>query len=189
MLLVFEGVDGCGKTTQLNLLHRSLAAQGHRTLTLSNPEDSGLLTTGYLSAHATALFRAAALRQLNDTVIWPLISRGMGFILLERGCHNPIAYQGYGDGLLSRVERIAMLNATEILRNAVTIYLRIPEAEARRRCPTKQQAPEFVKPGYLQRVIHGFDAIAAQERWHAIDGAFPAEDVHRSIMQFIALKH
>ena len=142
-LLVLEGIDGCGKTTQLQQLSSWLPKSGLmpdesqlvvtrepggtalgaslRQLLLHPPRDADPGPTAEL------LMYAADRAQHVDRVIQPALERG-DWVLSDRFTGSTMAYQGYGRGLdrelITDLERIA----TRGLSPDMTVWLDIPLA-------------------------------------------------------------
>jgi len=106
--ITFEGIEGCGKTTQIGLLARNLTARGHRVTVTREPggcpiadQVRGILLNANNSAMAplTELFLYAAARaQHVAEVVLPALQRGE-VVLCDRFTDATVAYQGYGRGL------------------------------------------------------------------------------------------
>src|SRR3990172_479506 len=118
--LIFEGMEGCGKTTQLRLLARALRRRGLSVLVTREPGGTPLgerirrLLLGRASAgmdpHAELLLMFAARAQNVRQVIRPALASGR-VVLSDRFTDASLAYQGYGRGidiaLIRRLHRAA----------------------------------------------------------------------------------
>ena len=105
MWIVFEGGDGCGKTTQIKDLEEVLREKNIEFLSLREPgstplgeklRDFLLSDTAMLPDTETLLFFAARLELLNR-VIFPALEKGL-WVILDRFIDSTIAYQGYARG-------------------------------------------------------------------------------------------
>jgi dTMP kinase len=135
MFITFEGIEGCGKTTQVKLLAEELLRQG-RQVTLTR-EPGGCAIADKIRAilldadHAAMtpltellLYAAARNQHLNDTVR-PALEAGV-IVLCDRFTDATIAYQGYGRGLdLDLIGRLNVL-ATNGLAPGLTILMDCP---------------------------------------------------------------
>lgn len=137
-LVVFEGGDGVGKSTQVSLLARHLAAAGHEVVTTFEPGATplGALLRGVLlhgdagdvSARTEALLYAADKSEHLHEVVRPALARG-AVVVCDRYVDSMLAYQGAGRVLdPAEVERIARW-ATEDLRPDLTVLLDLAPAE------------------------------------------------------------
>ena len=185
--LVLEGIDGCGKSTQLEALRSWLPASGLmppgaellltrepggtalgqalRQLLLHPPGEAAPGSTAELLLYAADRAQHVAQR------IEPALAAGH-WVLSDRFSGSTAAYQGYGRGLsLPLIEQLAAM-ATGGLQPDLTLLLELPLAEALRR---RQQRPadriEASGEAFLQRVCDGFAALAGQPGWCRI----PAE--------------
>jgi dTMP kinase len=116
VFIAFEGVEGAGKSTQLDRLAGELRHMGRPVVTCREPGGTtlgervrGLLLdpgSGPPSPEAEALLFAAARAQLVAEVIRPAVDRGED-VLCDRYVHSSLAYQGSARGLgLAEVETI-----------------------------------------------------------------------------------
>jgi dTMP kinase len=132
VFIVFEGGDGVGKTTQVELLCEWLADAGHEVVKTFEPGDSpvGAMirhivldpATGEMSPRAEALLYAADKAQHIFSVVRPALRRG-AVVVCDRYVDSMLAYQGGGRVLqLEDVERIARW-ATEDLQPDLTVVL------------------------------------------------------------------
>jgi dTMP kinase len=132
VFIVFEGGDGVGKTTQVDLLCAWLADAGHEIVRTFEPGDSAVgarirqivldPAMGEMAPRAEALLYAADKAQHIFSVVRPALQRG-AVVVSDRYVDSMLAYQGAGRVLqLTDVERIARW-ATEDLRPDLTVVL------------------------------------------------------------------
>jgi dTMP kinase len=171
-LIVIEGIDGCGKSTQAGLLAERLAAAGRETLRLREPGGTALgeaLRRILLDpatkagAEAELFLYLSARAQLCREVIAPALARG-AWVVLDRFWHSTVAYQGYGLGLDPQRIRAAVELAVAGVKPDVALWLRLDPAEAaRRRTANRGPADRIEARGeeYLARVEAGYAALAA----------------------------
>ena len=183
--VVLEGIDGCGKTTQLELLRRWLPSSGlmppgARLITSREPGGTPLgraLRELLLHPPAAAapcsdaelLLYAADRAQHVASVIRPALEAG-DWVLCDRFSGSTVAYQGYGRGL--PLERIAALEqlATAGLEPDLTLWLALPLEEAvRRRGGRAADRIEAAGSAFLERVLVGFSILAEQRGWQRIE--------------------
>lgn len=120
MFITFEGIEGCGKTTQLRMLAKELERQGRRVMVTREPggcpiaeKVRAILVDAENAAMVplAELFLYAAARAQHVTeVIRPALKEGM-IVLCDRFTDATTAYQGYGRGLdltvITELNRIA----------------------------------------------------------------------------------
>ena len=106
MFVTFEGMDGSGKTTQVERLRAALEADGHEVVTAREPGQTVLgeeirnlvLHGGPMTPWAEALLYAASRAEVVAEVVRPALERGAD-VLLDRYLDSSIVYQGIGRGL------------------------------------------------------------------------------------------
>jgi dTMP kinase len=191
-LIVLEGIDGCGKSTQAAMLALSLKVDGHETLHLREPGGTplGEALRGILldratqaGAEAELFLYLAARAQLCRQVIAPALERG-AYVVLDRFWHSTLAYQAHGLGMDVARVRAAIDLAVGGVRPAVALWLRLDPAEAaRRRTIARGPADRIEARGedYLARVAAGYAAQAAAGDLEAFDANGAQEDVARRI--------
>jgi dTMP kinase len=106
-LIVLEGIDGVGKTTQVKLLYEYLRVKGVNACEFREPGGTAigervrplLKVKGVIDSDMCAMLMFAALRaELMHTQVMPRLKSGET-ILLDRSLYSTIAYQGYGKGM------------------------------------------------------------------------------------------
>ena len=191
--LVLEGIDGSGKTSQLEALRRwlpdsGLMPPGTRLLLSREPGGTALgLALRRLLLHppedtapcsiAELLLYAADRAQHVETQIRPALSAGH-WVLCDRFTGSTAAYQGHGRGLpLSLIAELEAI-ATGGLEADLTLWLDLPIAEShRRRGDRSADRIEAAGEAFLQRVAEGFAQLAAERGWRRIDADRPPEAV------------
>jgi dTMP kinase len=195
--VVLEGIDGCGKSTQLDALAAWLPSSGLlapgcelvvtrepggtalgralRQLLLHPPDEAAPETTAELLLYAAD--RAQHVQQL----IAPALAAGH-WVLSDRFSGSTAAYQGHGRGLpLALIDQLEQI-ATAGLVPDLTLWLDLPLAEAsrRRRDRHGDHGPDRIEAGgdaFLARVHQGFAVLADQRGWLAIAADQPPEPV------------
>ncbi len=194
--ITFEGPEGGGKTTQIQLLHQALVAVGHRVVATREPGGTAIgnairtvlldSANTVMSARAEALLFNAARAQLVDEVIQPARQAGQ-IVLCDRYADSTLAYQGYGRDLDLTALRGLIAFATGDLQPDLTIFLNIDPAAglARKRTLTGDDWNRLEEEhlSFHQRVRAGFLTLAAAEpqRWLVVDGGQPMATVHAAI--------
>lgn len=209
-LIVLEGVEGAGKTTQLKQLHQwledlpqvqHLRHLGEMADIVITREPGGtnlgqalrtLLLDGSASHQvndrAELLMYAADRAQHVDEVMRPVLARG-GWVLCDRFVDSTVAYQGYGRGLdLSLIERLNRI-ATNGLTSDLTLWLRLDAevglARSQKRGPLDRM--ETADAQFHQRVQQGFEALADAHprRIAVVDAAQPVDQVAQQIQALV----
>lgn len=182
-LVVFEGVEGSGKTTQLAHLRAWLAAhpqfqqlqaQGKISHIVTTREPGGtelgqqvrqlLLqpTTAHIHDRAELLLYAADRAQHVEEQLLPELEAG-ALILCDRYTDSTIAYQGYGRGInLALIDQVNQL-ATGGLASDLTLWLDLDAAAGLARTQQRGAADRIEQAAlaFHQRVQQGFQALAA----------------------------
>jgi dTMP kinase len=191
--VVLEGVDGCGKSTQLEAMSRwlptsGLLAAGAELVVTREPGGTALgAALRQLLLHppgeaapqpmAELLLYAADRAQHVEQCIRPALAAGH-WVLSDRFSGSTAAYQGYGRGLdLARIAQLEQL-ATGGLAPDLTLWLELPLAESlRRRGERTADRIEASGEVFLQRVIDGFAVLAAGRGWRRVDATGAPEQV------------
>ena len=181
MFLTFEGIDGCGKTTQLNRLRARLESRGAPVIATREPGGTALaealrqtlLHGGDIAARAELLLFGAARAQHAHEIIRPALARG-AHVLCDRYGDSSEAYQGGGLGLDREFVRSMNAFATEDLRPDRTFLIDVaPALGAQRRAGERADRIEARGTDFGERVRAAYLEIAAREpqRFVVIDGA------------------
>jgi len=195
-LLVLEGADGCGKTTQAGRLETRLLAAGRPVRRLREPGGTvlGEAVRGLLLDPATAACPAAELfgyqlarAQLCHEVIAPALAAGT-WVVLDRFWHSTLAYQAYGLGLdLANVRAVVDL-AVGPVRPDLALWLDVPpdQAAARADARSTRDRIEARDAAYHQRVYDGYRNMAIQGDLMRIDGLGSTDEVAARIDSAVA---
>ena len=177
LFISFEGIEGCGKSTQVERLAKRLAKEGREVVTLREP---GGTTIGEairdvvkhppgnkpISPDTELLLMNASRAQLVQQAIRPALASG-AVVLCDRFYDSSLAYQGYGRGLdLAKVQHAIDLAVGET-KPDITLLLDIPlevsaERVANRQFKTGESIDQFDRSGdtFFKRVLDGFHALA-----------------------------
>jgi dTMP kinase len=172
IFVTFEGIEGCGKTTQVELLKRYLEARGHEVVVtrepggcfigekirkiLLDPENRGMTALTEL-----LLYEASRAQHVAD-VIEPALEEGKT-VISDRFYDASTAYQGYARGL--GADRVNELNlvATGGLRPDLTIVLDLPASEGLRRLGRDLDRIESEALDFHEKVRNGYIEIAGND--------------------------
>ena len=200
-LIVFEGIEGAGKTTQLLRLTARLAAAGVPSDSYREPGGTPLGDdirkllldpTRDITPRAEALLFMASRAELVERAVGPALAAGR-VVLLDRFTLSTYAYQVAGRGLDEREVRAANVTATGGIVPSLTLLLRVPpatgEARARRR-----GAPDRMEGSgseFHARVAQAFASFEDRtwQREHpecgpllVVDADAPADDVEQRVL-------
>ena len=199
--ITFEGTEGGGKSTQINLLAARLRERGLTVHTLREPGGTPIgeeirhtlqhsAQNQAMTAEAELLLMNASRAQLVREVIRPALRAGE-IVLCDRFYDSTTAYQGYGRGLdLETVRRIIAF-AVGDTRPDLTIILHVPidVSEARRKTREAKQRDrmEELDRKFFERVEEGFKAIAAAEpkRVRVVDATESIDRVQEQIWSLV----
>jgi dTMP kinase len=192
VFVTFEGLDGSGKTTQVELLSQWLEREGREVVATREPGGTSLgerirelvLNGGPIAPWSEAALFAAARAELVDRVIGPALAGGAD-VVCDRYLDSSLAYQGIGRGL--GVERVLALNLEAIrgILPDITFLLLVDVEEARRRSPAARDRIEREGGAFLNLVDNGFRQLAGlfPQRIVAIQGSRPVEDIAEEIRE------
>ena len=196
-LITFEGIDGAGKSTQIQMLEHEFNKLGVEYKTFREPGGTELSEkirailldkeNIELISTAESLLFAAARAQLTAEQIKPAIEKGE-FVICDRFTDSTIAYQGYGRGLdIKQLEEINYI-ATAGLIPDITFILDIsPEAAAVRMEAKAPDRMEETGLDFFRRIRGGYYQIKDQNpnRYSLINGEQSPENVFKEIKEII----
>ncbi len=194
MFFAFDGLDGTGKSTQLERFAQWLRDRGHDVVPCRDPGSTplgerirSLLLTDdpemRIDATSEMFLYMAARAQLVDDVIAPALDAGRT-VVSDRFLLANVVYQGYAGGLdadaLWRVGAVATRGRMPHL----TFVLDLPVAEADRRIAGDPDRMERRSVEYRQRLRNGFlrEARRCPDTIVVIDAARPVEVVHAAVV-------
>jgi len=192
VLVVFEGAEGVGKSTQLRRLAIRLSEHGLVVQSVREPGGTMLGdeirrlvldTPGAIEPRAEALLFMASRAQLVASVIRPSLDRGE-LVLADRFFLSTYAYQIGGRGLAEAEVRSANAVATGGLVPSLTVLLSLPVSESLQRMHARPgQGPDRIESAdanFHRRVAESFAAFANLEWQTAHPEAGPIVQVDAS---------
>jgi dTMP kinase len=198
--ITLEGPDGCGKTTQANLLAEHLRAHGYDVLLTREPGGTSIgdqiravlhnLRNTEMDPRTEILLYSASRAQHVHQIIRPQLERG-GVVVSDRYADSTLAYQGFGHQLNMEVVRQITVFATGGLKPDLTLYLDLsPEEGLKRRRAASQAGDEWNRMDaraldFHQRVRAGYRQLIAAEpqRWVSFDAAQSIQNLHTQIVE------
>ena len=204
LFITFEGAEGCGKTTQVELLAERLRALGHRVRVLREPGGTPIgeeirHTLKHSKVNVTMTYETelllmnASRAQLVRETIRPALAVGE-IVLCDRFYDSTTAYQGYGRGLDLALVRSVIDFAVGDTRPNLTLLLHVPPEVSAERLQSRQSTLPFVRDRieegdryFFERVAQGYEAIAAAEpnRVRVVSGTGAIEVVCENIWELV----
>jgi dTMP kinase len=205
LFITFEGTEGSGKSTQLDLLAQRLREQGHAVRKFREPGGTPIgeeIRHTLQHSHANAAMRAetelllmnASRAQLWREAIGPALAAG-AIVLCDRFYDSTVVYQGYGRGLDLGMVRSMIDCAVGKTRPDLTLLLMVPVqvSEARRKArllpglEMVRDRMEEADRSFFERVEAGYKKLAAEEpeRVRSIDATASLEEVSREIWRAV----
>jgi dTMP kinase len=206
LFITFEGTEGSGKSTQIEILAARLKDLNHTVRLLREPGGTPIgEEIRHTLKHSDAnrammpetelLLMNASRAQLVREVIRPTLASGTT-VLCDRFYDSTIAYQGYGRGLDFQMVRQTIALAIGDTRPDLTLLLMVPVdvSEARRRgrllpgLDLVRDRMEEADRSFFQRVEEGYKQLAAAEpgRVRAIDATASRPEVSEAIWNAVA---
>ncbi|MDO4888192.1 MAG: dTMP kinase [Actinomycetaceae bacterium] len=194
LFVTFEGGDGSGKTTQVDLLKQWLEARGHSVRTTREPGGTELgrqirqllLHGGDVAPRAEALLYAADRAHHVATLIRPALERGE-VVIADRYIDSSIAYQGAARSLGKDEIRELSLWATGGLMPDVTVLLDLPVGEAGARLGASQDRIESAGQAFHEAVRREYLELARLDpgRWLVVDARAGAQEIAGRVREFV----
>jgi dTMP kinase len=201
-LITFEGVEGAGKTTQLERAAAYLREAGVEVVVAREPGGTAVgeqVRTVLLSRENAAMaplaelyLYLAARAQLVAQVVEPALAAGT-YVLLDRYVHSTLAYQGYGLGVdlggadaadnLKKLRELCRATVGDAWPDLVVVLDVDVEASFARFAGEAPDRIEARDLAFHRRVREGFLALAAEEpeRVAVVDGSLSEEAVFAAV--------
>lgn len=169
--ITFEGSEGCGKSTQSEMLFRYLKAKGVKAIYLREPggvklsekiRDILLDPKNKISPEAETLLYMAARAQVVEEIIKPALKSGKT-VVCDRFLDSTIAYQGYGLGIDIKLIKLTGNFATQGIKPDLTIFLDLPVKSGLKHRHNCKDRIEQRSINYHEKVRSGYLALAKEE--------------------------
>tara|TARA_A100000164_G_scaffold43982_2_gene33394 strand:- start:1147 stop:1779 length:633 start_codon:yes stop_codon:yes gene_type:complete len=196
--ITFEGVDGCGKSTQAEKLVEKLFEVDISAVTVREPGGDPISESirklllhaeESMSDRAEALLMIASRAQLTDKVILPHIINGK-WVVADRYADSTLAYQGGGRGL--SVKALDEINnfGTYTLKPDITFFIDIPIEKANERMSVSRDRIEKEGSNFQQRVRDQYLALNSKnpDRVFLINGEQSIDKVFEDIWSKMKVK-
>ncbi len=196
LFVTFEGIDGCGKTTQMKLLAEYLTNHGYEVVITREPGAKGLGEKirdillhydGEVSSKAESFLFLADRAQHIDKLVNPSVKEGK-IVLCDRHTDSTIAYQGYGRGV--DIEQLNVLNSLAVGNRVpdLTFVFDIDVETSMSRVGSEMDRMEASGKEFFNKVRQGYLDIAASEpeRVKVIDAKRSVSEISREVVQIVS---
>ncbi len=199
LFITFEGIEGCGKSTQAALLAEHLRNEGHCVLLTHEPGDTPATAwirtlladpASDLDDRAELLLFLADRAQHVTTIIRPALERGE-IVVCDRYSDSTIAYQGFGRGhdlkMLESLDRWASQATVPDLTMWIDTDIETGLARARRRRGGDGDRFEAQPEAFHKRIRNGFAALQSRfpERIQRLDGGASVEETFTRVKDLV----
>lgn len=204
LFITFEGTEGCGKSTQIELLSKTLHALGYRVHSLREPGGTPIgeeirhtlkhsKANVNMTPETELLLMNASRAQIVRETIRPALAAG-NVVLCDRFYDSTTAYQGYGRGLDLSLVKSVIDFAVGDTRPDLTLLLHVTPEISAERLLSRQSTLPFIRDRmeegdrhFFARVAKGYEAIAAAEpnRVRVVDGSNSVEVVCANIWELV----
>lgn len=196
MFITFEGIDFCGKSTQVELLKEYLLKQNKKVHLIREPggtvisekiRDILLDKKNNAMVMETEIFLFSASRaQLVREVIRPYLEADY-YVISDRFHDSSTAYQGYGRGLtldaIINIHNLAIGNTIPDLTFIIDIPTNVALERKRNKSRSDLDRIELSNNNFYEKVRVGYLELATKEsRFRVIDGTESIEQIHQKIV-------
>tara|TARA_A100001037_G_C15147253_1_gene636946 strand:- start:3629 stop:4231 length:603 start_codon:yes stop_codon:yes gene_type:complete len=194
LFIVFEGIDGSGKSTQVDLLAQNLESNNKEHSIVREPGGTSigelirteLKNSPNLEPLTQLLLFSACRSELLAKIIIPKINHEQ-IVICDRYIYSTIAYQGYAQGLnLSLINTVINLS-TQDLEPDLVIFIDTPvEIAKERRKETSSDYYDSKNADFHERIRTGYLSMAhSSSKWVTIDGSQNAQQISNIIWEKI----
>lgn len=201
IFITFEGIDGCGKSTQMRMIASKLRVRGVDVVTTREPGGTSLgkrIRTVLLDPLTEVdpltelLLFAADRAQHVRTLLRPAIATG-NIVLSDRYADATAAYQGAGRNFTPKVISDVIALATEGLKPDLTLIFDLPVAECLSRTirrtegENKTDRLDAEDAAFHTRVRNAYLELAAAEpdRIRIIDASGSVNETHGKVIDLV----
>lgn len=199
MFITFEGLDFCGKSTQVELLENYFLAKEYKVIVIREPGGTPISekirdilldkkNSEMFDATELLLFSASRSQLVNQTILKSLENNF--YVISDRFHDSSIAYQGFGRKIdidfVIKLQKFAIGKAIP----DITFFIDIPVDEVVKRMSKVKKVEldriENSKLDFYERVRQGYITLAQNEkRFRQINGLLPKDEVHNLIVKEI----
>ena len=195
LFITFEGADGCGKTTQIELLNKYLKEKKYNTIVTLEPGGSDIGKSlrqillhhdGFVSDVCEMFLYLADRAQHIETVVLSNVDKG-NIVLCDRHIDSTVAYQGYARG--NDIEKIDLLNniATKNYKPDLTFVFDVDSEIAQQRVGKTKDRLEKEGLEFHKKVRFGYLELAKKypQRIKVINANLSIEEVFEQVKKII----
>jgi len=200
MFITFEGIDFCGKSTQVELLKKYLSDKGKIVEIIREP--GGTLISEMIRkilldkvhenmcSESEVFLFSASRAQLVREKIRPYLIKGY-YVISDRFHDSSTAYQGFGRGLsidaLMNIHNLAIGDTIPDITFFIDIT--VDEAEKRKRLKHNEELDriEVADRAFFEKVRNGYLFLSQDKRFRRIDGMQSILEIHKQIVNEIEL--
>ncbi len=202
MFITFEGSEGSGKSTQINMLAAYLGQQGYEVLVTREPGGTHIgeqvrqclhdVKNKEMTAAAEVLLYSASRSQLVREVIVPALENGV-IVISDRYADSTMAYQGFGRQLDLDALGIITHFATGGLKPDLTILFDIDVEEGLSRRSVggeEMNRMDLQEIAFYKKVRDGYIELVKQEpeRWVIVDAGRPPDEIQNDVRRSVEAK-
>jgi dTMP kinase len=197
MFITFEGIDGVGKSTQLDMLEKHLITSGREVVRTLEPGGTELgqeirhlllHRKGDVAPRSEALLYAADRAHHVETKIKPALASGK-VVLSDRYFDSSVAYQGAARELDVQEVKDISLWAIDRLLPDLTVLLDLPAQEAMNRRGKKGTEPDRLEREqveFFERARDEYLRMATEPRFLVVDANLSPEEIHSQVLERVA---
>ncbi len=193
-LITFEGIDGCGKSTQILMLKDYFEKRKLKCSVFREPGGTVIgekirdilldNQNSIMDPKAEFLLLVASRAQLVHEHIKPRLELGE-FVIVDRYIDSSVAYQGFGRGLGKKIVTFINEFATELVYPDLTFYLEIDEKTFEMRRKEKRDRIESEGIEFIRKVMEGYSEISSSKRFVKIDARVDQNQIFVAIIKEI----
>ena len=199
MFISFEGIEGSGKSTQIELIEELIRAKGYQVKKLREPGTTELgekirnifleKTTETVDPITEAFLLYASRKHLDQNFLRQNLSDG-AIVIADRYADATLAYQSYGKGLDHNFVKL-LHDSSQLLSPDLTFYMDISAELSRERISDREMdRMESESIDFFKKVREGYLQIAHDnpERVVVLDANKTIDELHESIKKIISNK-
>ncbi|MEC7805144.1 MAG: dTMP kinase [Pseudomonadota bacterium] len=199
MFISFEGIEGSGKSTQIELIEELIRAKGYQVKKLREPGTTELgekirnifleKTTETVDPITEAFLLYASRKHLDQNFLRQNLSDG-AIVIADRYADATLAYQSYGKGLDHNFVKL-IHDSSQLLSPDLTFYMDISAELSRERISDREMdRMESESIDFFKKVREGYLQIAQDnpERVVVLDANKTIDELHESIKKIISNK-